>query len=85
MQEPLKYLSRAELQLNIMQSIEREIMQSGHRSRMRYWWERSPNWAKVQRFMNANTLKAGSTSSREQCHFMGADPDGKTFFNKEKP
>lgn len=82
-EEPLKHLSRAELQLEIMKNIEREIMNTGHRNKLRFWWERVPNWVRVQTFINRNTIKAGSTSSGQQCHFIGADPDGKTFFNKQ--
>jgi len=81
MNEPLEYLSRAELQLNIMRNIEREIMGMGKTAKIRFWWERVPNWVKVQAFINGNTRKAGSTSSGEQCFFIGADPDGKSFYD----
>lgn len=80
--EPLGYLDRADLQLKIMQNIEREIMGMGPTSKLRYWWEAVPNWVRVQTFLNGNTRKAGSTSSTAQCVFIGADPDGNTFFKE---
>jgi hypothetical protein len=81
-EEPLEYLSRKELQLKIMQNIEREIMNMSPTSKLRCWWERSSNWVKVQKFLNGNTVKAGSTSSTAQCLFIGIDPDGDTFYEK---
>lgn len=82
MSEPLSYMSRAELQLNIMQNIEREIMRLGKRNTVRWWWEHSKNWVKVQAILNGNTRCAGSTSSAQQCQFIGAEPDGDTFIEK---
>lgn len=78
-QEPLSYMSRSELQLNIMQNIEREIMRLGKRNTVRWWWEHSKNWVKVQAILNGNTRRAGSTSSAQQCRFIGAEPDGASF------
>lgn len=82
--EPLEYLTRDKLQLQIMQNIETEITHMGKTSKLRYWWDRSPNWAKVQTFLNGRSSKSGSTSSALQCRFIGADPDGKTFFIRDK-
>jgi hypothetical protein len=73
--EPLNYLNRKELMLNIMNNIEREILNLHHNSALRRKWERIPNWAKVQMFLNGNTSKAGSTSSTEQCRFLGVNPN----------
>lgn len=79
MNEPLEYLSRKELQLNIMQNIEKEITYLSKNNRFRNWWENTPNWGRVQRIINGGTVKGGSTSSVEQCLFLGVDPDGHTF------
>ena len=87
-EEPLSYLSRKELQLNIMRNIERKILQKGEfedederveNIELKCWWRNTPNWAKVQTFLNGSSHKAGSTSSTAQCRFIGVDPDGKTF------
>lgn len=86
-EEPLGYLTRKELQLNIMRNIERKILEdcsveeydSQGNLELKYWWEGMPNWVKVQTFLNGNSCKAGSGSSTEQCRFLGVDPDGKTF------
>ena len=75
MKEPLNYLNRKDLMLNIMNNIDREILNLHHNSQLRRQWEGIPNWAKVQRFLNGNTIKAGSTSSAEQCMFLGIDPN----------
>jgi hypothetical protein len=82
-EEPLHEMSRAELQLNIMRNIEREIMTMHPRSSLAYWWKHTVNWHKVQTFINCNTRKMGSTSSAVQCRFIGADPDSKTFLKTE--
>ena len=82
MSEPLEYLNRVELQLNIMKNIEREIMRLSKNAMLRSWWEMSPNWVRVQAFLNWNTRKAGSTSSGEQCVFIGLDPDSHELINK---
>jgi len=79
-EEPLAHLSRAELQLKIMRNIESIIGEMGKTSSLRWWWDHSTNWVRVQQFLNMNTSKAGSTSSTQQCIFIGADPDGKTFY-----
>jgi hypothetical protein len=84
MEEPLAYLSRSELQLNIMRNLEFEVKQLHKRNQFRVWWEHSRNWFRVQAILNGNTLKAGSTSSSEQCHFMGVDPDGYSFLGAGK-
>ena len=84
MDEPLDYLSRAELQLGIMQNIERIVSGLPKSNSFRRWWDMYPNWVRVQEIINMNTHKAGSTSSGAQCHFIGAHPDGKTFY-KAKP
>ncbi len=80
--EPLEYLSRKELQLNIMRNLENEVKQLHKRNAFRMWWDGSRNWIRVQTILNGNTLKAGSTSSAEQCRFMGVDPDGYTFLRE---
>jgi hypothetical protein len=77
--EPLGFMSRAELQLNIMVNLERLVKRLSKNNSLRYWWDHSKNWVKVQAVLNGNTLKAGSTSSAAQCNFIGADPDGDTF------
>lgn len=91
-EEPLEYLSRKELQLRIMQNIEIKVLQKGEfededdiveNVELKHWWNLMPNWVKVQTFLNHNTYKAGSTSSTQQCRFLGVDPDGKSFFNTE--
>lgn len=85
MSEPLEYLSRAELQLSIMQNIEREITRLSKNNRMRIWWDNTRNWAKVQTFITSNSKKAGSSSSIQQCLFIGANPDGVSFYQEPKP
>ena len=79
MDEPLEYMSRAELQLNIMRNIELKVQSLSKSNRFRLWWDNSKNWVRVQELLNMNTTKAGSTSSSAQCRFIGADPEGKTF------
>lgn len=81
--EPLADRSRAELQLNILQNMERLVMQYPKRNAIRLWWEHTFNWVKVQALITGNTSKGGSTSSAQQCRFIGADPDGYSFI-KEK-
>ena len=81
-EEPLECYSRKELQLNIMRNIEREILSCGHNSKIRIWWENVPNWAKVQKYLNGNTCKGGSTSSTQQCLFLGVRPDGRSFYGE---
>lgn len=74
MNEPLEYLNRKELQLNILRNIERKIMQDNrefedepiNNAEIKYWFENTVNWGKVQTFLNGNTKKAGSTSSTER-------------------
>lgn len=83
MEEPLGYLSRAELELRFMKNIELAIQKMGKTSHLRHWWDNHPNWVRVQKFMNNNTHKAGSTSSTQQCIFMGVDPDGKSFYGDQ--
>jgi hypothetical protein len=80
--EPLSEMSRAEIQLNIMRNIEREIMMMYPRSSFAYWWKHTVNWHKVQTFINGNTSKMGATSSAVQSRFIGANPDGKTFISE---
>lgn len=89
MREPLEYLSRKELQLNIMRNIEQKLLEStkvedydeeGNLD-IKCWWENMPNWVKVQTFLNGNSSKAGSTSSTQQCIFLGVKPDGKSFYD----
>ena len=74
--EPLAHLSRAQLQLGIMKNVEHLITKTPY---LKDWWKHSSNWVRVQAIINGNTSKAGSTSSTEQCRFIGADPNGKTF------
>ena len=93
MEEPLGYLSRKELELNIMRNIERKILEdcsvedydSKGNLELKWWWENTPNWVKVQTFLNGNSKKAGSTSSAEQCLFLGVQPDGKSFYDILEP
>lgn len=80
MDEPLEYMSRSELQLNIMRNIERKVQMLSKNNKFRIWWDNSKNWVRVQELLNMNTCKSGSTSSAAQCRFIGADPEGKTFF-----
>ena len=86
MKEPLGHLSRKELQLNILKNIESAIdnefwmdnPDSDYTEdfiRLKHWWHNTPNWGKVQMFINGGTSKAGSTSSTEQCIFLGINPD----------
>lgn len=82
MDEPLEYMSRAELQLNIMRNIERKVQTLSKNNRFRVWWDNTKNWVRVQELLNMNTTKAGSTSSGAQCRFIGADPDGTTFYKE---
>jgi len=82
--EPLLYLPRSELQLNIMKSFESELLNKYPKSAFAYWWRHTYNWVKVQAFINMNTSKAGSTSSSEQCRFVGADPDSTSFLFNTK-
>lgn len=85
--EPLDYLDRKQLQLNIMRNIEKAILEdrsaddqdSESNSDLKSWWCSSPNWAKVQKFLNGNSKKAGCDSSIDQCVFLGVNPDGRTF------
>ena len=77
--EPLGFISRADLQLNVMVNLERLIKRLSKNNSLRYWWDHSKNWVRVQAILNGNTLKAGSTSSAAQCQFIGVDPDGDTF------
>lgn len=78
-EEPLAFMSREELQLRIMQNIEFEVSKLDKRNAFRRWWDYSRNWERVQAIINGNTSKAGSTSSAQQCRFMGVDPDGRSF------
>jgi|WetSurMetagenome_2_1015567.scaffolds.fasta_scaffold01346_14 hypothetical protein len=80
MEEPLEYMTRSELQLNIMRNIERKVNELPKRNSFRWWWDNSKNWIRVQELLNMNTKKAGSTSSTAQCRFIGTNPDGYTFF-----
>lgn len=82
-EEPLEYLSRADLQLTIMKNIERIITNIHKNNDLRRWWDMAPNWFRVQTFINGNTKKGGSTSSFEQCEFLGVDVDGYTFFETQ--
>lgn len=80
MEDPLKYLSRKELLLNVMQNIERSINHLHKNNPLKRAWGMYPNWAKCQKYLNNGTTKAGSTSSLHMCKFIGVDPDGKSFF-----
>lgn len=82
MEEPLKDVTRKQLQLDIMKNIELEIKGCGVTSKLRWWWEHTQNWGKVQRIINGRSCKAGSTSSTAQCIFIGIDPDGYSVFDK---
>lgn len=89
--EPLAYLSRKELQLNIMRNIERKILadtrveeyDNEDNLELKHWWSSTPNWHKVQIFINGDSKKAGRNSSVEQCLFLGVDPNGKSFYDME--
>lgn len=82
MSEPLNYLPRSELQYQIMCNIEDEIMSCSKNNKLRFWWERTPNWVKVQKYINRGTCKMGSTSSGRQCEYIGIEPDD--YFIQEK-
>jgi len=71
--DELSHIPRLELLRKIMQNVEDLI---NHQSYLRHWWERSPNWVKVQAVINNNTSKAGSTSSTRECVNIGINPDG---------
>ena len=77
--EPLGFMSRAELQLNVMCNVERLIKRLPKNNIMRCWWDYSKNWARVQAILKGDIIKAGSTASAAQCQFIGADPEGDTF------
>ncbi len=71
--DPLAYLSRSELGRKVMQNVQRLIKDRGIYLE-KYWYE-TPHWSKVQDVLNGNTLAAGSTSSGEECRFIGFKPD----------
>jgi hypothetical protein len=79
--EPLEKIPRDKLQLMIMQNIETAIKDLPKRNQFRWWWEHTVNWVKVQRFINNSTNKAGSTSSGQQCIFIGIHPDKYSVFD----
>jgi len=87
--EPLEYLDRKQLQLNIMRNIEQKILEdcsvedcdSKGNLELKCWCENTPNWVKVQTFLNGNSKKAGSGSSTDQCIFLGVNPGGKSFYD----
>ncbi len=81
MKEPLEYLDRKALQLQIMRNIERAVMNLHGNNELHRFWKTSRNWLKVQMFLNACSSKAGSTSSTQQCMFLGVEPDGKSFYD----
>ncbi len=74
-EEPLGYLDRKKLQLNILKNIEQRIFENEENSELESWWNSSSNWVKVQTFINGRSKKAGSTSSIAQCRYIGIDPD----------
>lgn len=82
--EPLAHLNRAGLQLRIMRNIEHKVATLPKRNSFRFWWDSSRNWVRVQELVN-NTSKAGSTSSAQQCAFMGVNPEGHSFFEGTWP
>ena len=87
--DELYYLERKELMLNVMRNIERKILEacsveeydSKGNLELKCWWENTPNWVKVQTFLNGNTSKAGSSSSIKQCKFLGVAPNGESFYD----
>jgi len=91
-QNPLEYLNREELLLNIMRNIEHKINEdcrvenydSDGNLDIKFWWANTPNWVKVQTFINNGTSKAGSTSSIRQCNCIGVEPEGKSFYDMKK-
>lgn len=84
MSEALDYIGRAELQLTILKNIERELLLLNRNNRLRMFWEISPNWVRVQAFINRGTGKAGSTSSAQQCGFIGLDPNSHALLTDNK-
>lgn len=87
-EDPLNYLSRKELLLNILKNIQIEInadcaIEKGDSSgnlELKHWWDNAQNWIKVKTFITDNTMRAGSTSARKMCQFLGINPSGKSFF-----
>ena len=77
--DQLQHMTRANILLNVMRNIEIEVSHLPKNNSFRRLWDSSTNWHRVQLFINSNTTKAGSTSSAEQCRFMGVDPSGYTF------
>ncbi len=84
MDEPLKYLSRQSLLLTILLNIEYNLLLLPKNNAIRKHWEMSPNWVRVQKYITSNTMKAGSTSSGEQCIFIGLDPDSRELLHGRK-
>ncbi len=70
--DPLSYLNRDELGRNVMRNVQ-DIIES--RRYLRVWWKKAPNWAKVQAVLNGRSRVAGSTSSAQECRFIGFNPD----------
>lgn len=63
-------------QLGIMRNVEREISKRKRNT--------TPNWKLVQDYLLGSTSHGGSTSCCAQCHFMGVDPYGLTFYEVGK-
>lgn len=82
-EEPLAYLNRRQLEGLVLQNID-TILQQHPYSAFYYDWKSKPNWIKVQQIFNNSTCKAGSTSSYQQCSFIGIDPDAYSIQESHK-
>ena len=63
-------------QLGLLQNYERDIITKAERKRTINIWL-------VKKVLTQFTSKGGSTSAYQHCDFLGIDPDGYTFFEKE--
>jgi hypothetical protein len=91
MQDPLKYLDRKDLLNTILRNIESKIKEdcrvekydSQGNIELKFWFDNTPNWAKIQRFITYNTSKSGSTSAYQMCSFLGINPNEYSFYKNE--
>ena len=68
-------MDKAHFHLRIMQSVQQNIPKTVRK--------RTSNWKLVMDFMLGNTSKGGRTSCIMHCVFIGVDPYGYTFWEKE--
>lgn len=64
-----------EYQLMLMQEIEQTIPKTVRK--------RTYNWELVQNYLLGFTSKGGSTSCCIHCRWLGVNPDGYSFFDKD--